>query len=257
MLKTLLTAVLLATSALGADEPTPEALFQKGLADYQAKKFSEARDSFQQILDAGRVTPEVLHNTALANYQLGDRPRALALWRKALNVDPGFSRARAGRDFAENELQLRGWERDGFTQWIQRTLEFLSFRETLWMIALLLGISGWLWLRYFGARLAALEEERPLPAFPTAALVLSLVFTMVVALSVLKARSDWRARATLVVANASARSLPSESGVGLFELRGGTEVLVRRRDKEWLQVQNSEGASGWLKVGEVLITSGR
>ncbi|NJL24403.1 MAG: hypothetical protein HC902_04025 [Calothrix sp. SM1_5_4] len=51
-------------------------------------------------------------------------------------------------------------------------------------------------------------------------------------------------RATVIGAQVSARSLPADDGVGLFDLSGGHEVLVRRVQDGWTQVRNSEGATG-------------
>ncbi len=237
-------------------ESSREEIFQKAIAAYQNKQYEEARASFQSLLDQGLVTAEILHNLALTNYQLNQKPLALALWRKALTLEPTFRAARKGRDVAESELNQRGFEKDPITQFLRQVLEFVTFYEALWLIALFIGVCGWLWIRYFGERKTALEEERPLPAFPTAAVIISVMFVCSVALTALKARQAFRTRATIVGATVNARSLPADDGVGLFELRGGSEVIVRRSNNEWRQVQNSEGASGWVKDSELFITSG-
>ena len=250
-----MTFLLALPSGAAADDD--QALFQKGLAQYQAKQYAEAAASFQEILAHGLVNAQVLHDAALANYQKGDKALALALWRKALTLSPAFSPARAGRSFAEGELQQRGFERDGLAQSLQDLLEFISLRESLWLIALVLGAGGWLWIRYLAERRAAFDEERPLPPFPTAATALAALLVLCVALSALKARSAWRTRATVLPSSVSARSLPADDAVGLFDLRGGAEVLVRRQEKDWAQIQNSEGVSGWLKNSEIFVTSGR
>lgn len=230
--------------------------FQKGLAAYQNKQFEEARGSFQSLLDQGLVTAEILHNLALANYQLNQKPLALALWRKALTLEPTFRAARAGREFTENELNQRGYERDQITQFFRTTLEFLSFYEATWLIALLLGVAGWMWIGYMGERKAAFDEERPLPDFPTPAVIVSLLLVLCMGLTGLKARQTFRTRATITGANVNARSLPADDAVSLFELRGGSEVLIRRQEKDWSQVLNSDGNSGWVKDSELYITSG-
>lgn len=258
MLRLLVAAILLTTSfAVFAEETSDENLFQKGLAAYQNKQFAEARDLFQKLLEQDVVSAPLLHNLALAQFQLQQAPLALALWRKALNLDPGFQPARAGRDFAEGKLQVRGFERDRFREGLRRTLEFISFYESLWVIALFLAVTGWLWIRFWAERRHALDEERPLPPFPTAAVFMSVLLLACCGLSVLKLQQALRVRATVVAAKAGARSLPTDDGVSLFELNGGAEVLVRRREGDWLQVQNSEGSSGWLRNDEVLVTSGR
>lgn len=258
MLRLLVATFLLTYSiAVFTDETSKENLFQKGLAAYQNKQFTEARDLFQKLIEQDAVSAPLLHNLALAEFQLQQAPLALALWRKALTLDPGFAPARAGRDFAEGKLQVRGFERDRLRENLRRTLEFVSFYESLWVVALFFAFAGWLWIRYYADRRHALDQEQPLPPFPTAAVLLSVILTVCVALSALKLRQTLSMRATVTAAKTGARSLPAEEGVRLFELNGGAEVLVRRQNGDWLQVQNAEGSSGWLRKDEVFITSGR
>lgn len=232
-------------------------LFEKGLAAYQNKQYAEARDNFQKLAEENQVSAAVLHNLALTYFQLDQVPLSLALWRKALTIEPGFRPARSGRDFAELKLQARGYERDRLTEALQRNLQFISFFESLWLIALIGGAAGWLWIRYIAARRFALEEESPLPPYPATAIGLSALLVLCFGLSAMKLNFNLMTRATVVSKKAAARSLPTSEGVPLFELNGGAEVLIRQRDKEWSQVQNSEGASGWVSNAELFITSQR
>lgn len=240
-----------------ADETANENLFQKGLAAYHNKQFQEARDAYRKLIEEGVVSAPLLHNLALAEFQLDQKPLALALWRKALSVDSSYRAARTSRDFTESKLQVRGFERDPLSDSLKRTLEFISLYEALWLIALLLAATGWLWIRYAADRRFALEEERPLPGFPVAAISLSVICLFCFGLLATKINQDLQTRATVIQAHVSARSLPSDDGVGLFDLNGGTEVLVKRKNGDWSQVQNSDGASGWLRKDEIFVTSGR
>jgi hypothetical protein len=172
-------------------------------------------------------------------------------------VDRGFRAAQAGRDLLEGRMNMRPFERDSFSLWLQRTLSFLSLYELLWLGALTLAAGGWLWLTYYAKRRQALDEERPLPDFPVAALACTLLIAAAALMVGLKAASLWRERATIVADKAEARSLPTDDGVSLFSLNGGAEVLVKRRQGGWTQVQNSDGGSGWVKDGDLYITSER
>ena len=259
MLKTIIALCFFSLSfaVYAQDADSRESVFQKGIQSYQSKQYEEARASFQSLLDQGLVTAEILHNLALAQYQLNQKPVALALWRKALSLDPGLRAARNGRDFTEGELNQRGFERDQITQFLRSLLEFVSFYETLWLVALMIGASGFLWLRYLGERKTAFDDELPLPSFPTAAVILSSLLVVWIAFTGLKARQNFRVRATVIGNGVNARSLPAEDGVGLFELRGGSEVLIRRENDGWSQVLNSDGSSGWIKNSDLFMTSGR
>jgi hypothetical protein len=240
-----------------AETPGKEELFQKGLAAYQSKQYAEARDDFQKLLDQGTMNASVLHNLALAAYQLDQKPFALALWRKALMLEPGFRPAKVARDNLESKMNMRPLERDSFSLWAHRELESLSLYQLLWLNALFLAVAGFMWLRYFGDRGSAIEEERPLPEFPTIPLIVGIVFLASVSLVVLKAKDVFTPRATVTGLKVSARSLPADDSVSLFDLSGGSEVLVRRQQSGWTQVQNGDGASGWVKDAEIFVTSER
>lgn len=253
-----ITLISLVLHAVPQESTLPrEELFQKGLAAYQNKQYAEAHDDFQKLLTQGAQTASVLHNFALSAYQLDQKPLALALWRKALSIQPGFPPARAGRDFLEGKMQMRPLERDSFSLWWHRLLESVSFFELLWLNALVIGVSGWLWIRYLADRRVALEEEKPLPMFPTIPVLLG--FFLVTSLSLVTAKSlqVFTARATVVGGKVSARSLPADDAVGLFDLSGGCEVFLRRKQEGWAQVQNYDGSSGWVKDSEIFITSER
>lgn len=235
-------------------EPSSEDLFQKGLAAYKNKQFEEARDNFQQLLKEGRSSPALFHNLALTYFELDQKPYAMAFWRKALSLDPGFQPAQAGRKFLESKFNMTPWEKDTLNLWIRRTMESVSFYELCWLIAFLLAGGGWMWIRYLAARKIAVEDETPKPEFPLIAVGVSVIFIGALLLVGLKFRLMDTVRATAVLPKVSARSLPADEGVGLFDISGGSELVVRMRRDDWLQVQNSNGESGWVKKDEVMLS---
>ncbi len=243
--------------ALVAASSESDVTLQKGLAAYQKQQYTEARDAFQKLLDQNSANPSLLNNLALAVYQLDQKPFALALWRKALYLDPRFRPARAGRDLLESKMQMRPLERDGLTLWVQRNLETLSFAELLCLNALLLGLGGTLWIRYLSRRRLALESETALPPFPTLAAVALALFLASSLLGILKGKESLTPRATIIGAKVSGRSLPADDGVSLFDLSGGNEVFVHRQQDHWVQVQNAEGDTGWVKASEIFLTTGQ
>ncbi|MGE0529148.1 MAG: SH3 domain-containing protein [Bdellovibrionales bacterium] len=242
-----------------AESASPADLFQKGLSAYQNQHYAEARDIFQSLAtdleSRGQINPRILHNLALTYYKLNQKPLALALWRKALSADANYPPARLGRELLETSLNSRPWEGSGTRHWIHRVLERVSLYELLWILAAALMIAGGLWIKYFAGRRDALEEERPLPAFPTGAILAGLFVLGSLALVAFKLADVLVARGTIIETQARVRSLPADEGVPLFEISGGTEVQVRRHSGKWIQVQNAEGATGWVRGSEILVTS--
>lgn len=254
---TLLLLLGLHLFAFADEPPASEDLFQKGLAAYQNKQFEEARDNFHNLVVGGASSPALFHNLALAYFQLDQKPYSMAFWRKALAIDSGFRPALAGRALLETKFNMRPFEKDTFALWSRRTLEKVSFYELLWVIAILIASSGYLWIRFLAARKIAIEDEQPKPVLPVTAAVLGVILIGTFLLVGLKFQVMNVTRATVVLSKVGARSLPAEEGVGLFDLSGGSEVLVRMKNGEWFQVQNSDGSSGWVKNSEVIVTDGR
>ena len=232
-----------------------EDLFQKGLAAYHSKQYSEARDLFQKLMDQGQTSPALLNNMALTVYALDQKPLALALWRKALSIAPGFRPAEKGRDLLETKMQMRPLERDSFKLWLHRTLESFSLQILLILTAVLLALAGWFGIRYWGERGLALETESPLPALPLRTVLFLTAFALSVVVTGLKIKDGMSTRATIVEAKASVRSLPADEGVALFDLSGGSEVYVRQTQNGWTQVQNSDGSGGWVKNTDLMVTN--
>lgn len=244
------------TFQAGAQTPAPENLLQKGLSAYQNKQFDQARDLFSELLKTYPQDSHVMHNLALTYAQLDQKPLALALWRKALSIDPSFRPAQLGQDFLQKRMNIRPLERDTLSLWTRQNLESISLFELSWFLAFVIGGCGFFWIRYFSERLVAIEDETPMPNFPGPAVLLTAVLLGAMVLTTLKVNLSLAKRGTVISAKASARSLPSEDGVPVFEINGGSELLIRRKDGDWLQVQNGDGTSGWLKNSELMITSG-
>ncbi len=252
----MLTITFLVALHVGAQPPSQEDLLQKGLAAYQNQRFDEAREHFQQLLEARPRDVQVMHNLALSLTQLNQKPLALGLWRKALSIHPGFQLAQNGRDYLEQDQNIRPFEKDRLSRWLRDSLDSLSIYELAWFLAIALAATGFFWIRYWSVRLLALEEEGPLPPPPGIALVFSVFFLLALALTGLKVNQMFTVKATVVVAKTRALSLPKDDGVSLFDLSGGNEVIVRSQIDGWAHVLNTDGSSGWVKNSELIITSG-
>ncbi|MEQ1878676.1 MAG: hypothetical protein ABL958_18680, partial [Bdellovibrionia bacterium] len=72
----------------------PSQTYNEALQLFQQKKYSEAKTKFEQTVSEQGANPFVLYNLALTELELGHPGLAVGLWRKALDLDPGFGRAR-------------------------------------------------------------------------------------------------------------------------------------------------------------------
>ena len=258
MLRLLITSVLFSLNVFAESKPTVEDAnepFQKGLAAYQKHDFEAARDRFREAVEQGPVTARLLHNLALAYYQTNQRAYALAYWRKALVADPRYPAALTGRELLETHMHMRPFETSGFSLSVRHALEPVSGFLTSWALAVLIAAFAWATLRFLNARRTARDEERAGPGLPVTAAALGILMLATAGVLALKLTYELHPRATVVANQAGAKSLPTPESATLFELSSGGEVLVKRTDDAWAQVQTGDGSVGWVKTSDIVVTS--
>lgn len=256
-----LTATLVGISPARADEPVPqtedaEELFSQGTEAYLKQNFAAAAEKFKSLASRRPTEASVFLNWGLSEYQSGRKGLGVALWRRALVLDPSELRARAALNFATQQMQLRGPDDSSWREWLrQKVLAWLTLDQMLAVSLCLLATSGWLVLTYVARRRKALRDELALPPFSWITGVLSFCLVIALTLTGLKTFDQLTARATAVTAT-PVRSAPSGESSTLFELREGTDVILRQAKKGWTQIHYPGGMSGWVPDETLFQTSG-
>jgi hypothetical protein len=239
--------------------PSFEKAFEAGVASYQAKKYDEARLAFSQALEKEPLNVQALTNLALVQFQLGQKGWAVALLRKAHNLNPDFSTPKASLDFILPQLDVKEIPHEIQMWETLRSHLIVPFTMTgfLALTALCFFATGWLWLQYFGRRREAIREEKILPPFPTIPAFIALIFVASLTLTIMKGIDQGIPRATVVSEKATVFSAPSDQSVALFDLFGGLEVVLKQSNDSWIQVTYPGAATGWVPKSSVFQTSGR
>lgn len=246
---------------LNATEATPdfEQSFQTGVAKYQEKKYDEARLSFEKALQQNPQSVQTLVNLALAQFQLGKKGEAVALLRKAHNLDPDFSTPQAALKFIVPQLDVKEIPHE-IQLWETIRSRFIvpfSMTAFLALTALAFFSTGWLFTVYFGKRRKALKEDLSLPAFPTIPTVIAVIFVGVLTLTILKAWDYQVPRGTVILEKVTVLSAPIEKSPALFDLYSGLEVVLNNTEGDWVQVTYPGALTGWIPKNSVFQTSGR
>lgn len=233
-----------------------EASFQEGIAFFQKGEFKQAHASFAEALKNDPQNPILLHNLAMTVQNEGQLGMALALWRKALAIQPSFSPAKSAIAWAESQLAHKEIPHDvTFWQSLRKNLLIdYTLNEFLGLSAVLLLMTGWLTLRYLGLRRDALLQEKPLPPFPTVTLISGFLLIGSLSLTAAKAYDLTILRGTIVVEKTAARSAADESATPLFDLYEGLEVVVRQTAGDWVQVTYQDSSTGWIPRSALFTT---
>ncbi len=232
--------------------------FRAGLVNYQNKKYAEAQTSFQEALNLAPLDAAALTNLGLSVYQLGQKSRAIAYFRKALALNPSLPAAQQGLSFVLPQLEVKEIPHQIETYELIREQLLMPAGEFsyLWILAALLFLLGWSLLKYLGQRKHAEEEDLPFPPFPWITAVSGIFSVIFFSLSLAKIYDLQIPRGTIVEDKVAVQSAPGDSQLSLFDLYGGFDVVIRSHSGDWVQVTYPGGLTGWIKKSSLYVTSG-
>lgn len=238
----LLIAVTLWTGSVFA---APTEVFTRGIEAFQKNDFTESRQRFLELLADHPNDPTLLYNLGLVELSDKHPGRAKAYWRKALYLDPGASAPLAGLSKLK---KLVPSDEDSALMALHRRVPFPILAGFAW-ICFTLGT--FLFIRFRKKQKAGTPSGW---ASWGTALGFFALFTF---LSIHNFFSlHWSLQGVIMDSSVPARSSPTDEAPTLFEFREGDDVVVHRRQQDWLQVQKSATAIGWVKKTQVFIHSG-
>lgn len=235
-----------------------ESLFRDGLAAYQTKAYDKAQDAFGQALAIEPGNTAAMANYALSAFQQGQKGLAIAYFRKALALEPDLSAAKDGLRFALKSLDVKEIPHriEAYETLRSEILTRAPARVFLALTALFLLAAGWLALGWAGARRRALRSEDVAPPFPMSAAGCLILAIAGLFLTSVKLYDATLPRGTILGKTVAALSAPAETGVRLFDLHEGFEVLIQDVQKAWVQVTYPGGLTGWIPKKELVPADG-
>lgn len=253
-------ALIAAVSILApslAHSQKPDA-FASAIEAFKAGKIDDARASFLELESQHPNDPTLLLNLGLIATKEKRFGAALGLWRKGLAHHPTNDQLLNAVDWARPKLAKSEITRD-FDLWeeVRRVLIVrVSPVATTIVSALFFVIAGALFLRWYGARRRAIEEEVAMPSAPFAAVVLFILFIFLFGTSIAMFVDRLEIRGTIVAVKTPVLSAPDMAATPLFDLFEGMEVIVRdtRRieDDTWRRIYYPGGNTGWVRDRDVL-----
>lgn len=231
-------------------------LFEQGTKSYLAKDYAKASEFLTQALDKDPNNPVILTNLAFTQFQLGKKPLAVGLLRKALSVDPELGTAKAGLKFVLSQMQIKEVPRKIETYESLRSylLQPVPLSAYIILSALCLFAAGWILISYGGRRKKALDEEKSPPSFPFIGTFLGLTFIVMTGLMSLKMYDSATVRGTIIIDQVSLQTAPGDNQVTILDLYGGMEVIVVETQGDWAQITYPGSLTGWIKKSSLMMT---
>lgn len=236
-----------------------EEYFGRGTKSYQEKKFEDAIFNFEKALDLHPDSATVLTDLGLSYFQMQKKGLSIAMFRRALYVDPSQTVAEAALKFVLSQLEVKEipHQIETYERLRSTVLNSVTLNGFHLLTALLLFASGFIWLRFLGHRRKAYESEMAPPGTPIIGLLLGMGLILSLFFTTLKIYDLTIPRATIVADKVSAQTAPGEGQSGLFDLYAGFEVIVRNVANDWIQVSYPGGLTGWVKKDSLMSTSGK
>jgi tetratricopeptide (TPR) repeat protein len=253
-----LLAFLISLSGAAHAQTAPEK-FASGVQAYRNKDYQKAKDELLIALKITPNSPSTLYNLGLSEYKLEQKGWALAHLRLALSLDPGYLEAQRAYDLFAAHIDRPFAAHDSSNWEVLRNnfLRPISTATYLAIMAILLLLSGWLLIGFFGHRKTALRDEQPLPPFPAVGFILAGLLVVSIFMNLAKMWDHLTPRGTILANKTEVKSGPTADTTTLFELNEGNEVILKDAAETWAQITYPGGMTGWVLKEHVLPTSGR
>jgi tetratricopeptide (TPR) repeat protein len=251
-------AIIFSNVNLLAEGPGFDSLFQEGVKAYQEKKYDAAKTAFKKALELNPSNVSTLTNLALVHHQLGEKGWAIALLKKAQNINPDFSTSSAALDFTTPQLEVKEIPHD--IRFIDNIHNAIFSKYPAWIFSLSAGLFFflffWQLIKYLGHRRKSQDLETARPNLSPILILNGLIALVLVVTMIFKILDQQVLRATVVEPKLSVLSLPDDKAPSLFEIFQGLEVIVNQTQGTWTQVTYPGGMTGWVPQNSIFITNG-
>ena len=216
-------------------------------AKYSSENYAAADSLYQLVIQEEGVSAAVYYNLGNAKYKLGEIGPAILNYERALLLDPDNEDIKFNLEMAKLRTTDKIDELDNFlvSEWNKSVKESMSsdawaYLSIAFFLVTLVGMA-----LYFFGRIGWLRKT----AF------FAGIFTFVMCIiSVLYARSTKEEQvahdmAIIFAPSVTGKGSPDNSGTDLFLLHEGTKVKVKSRLNGWVEIQISDGNTGWIPEG--------
>lgn len=228
-----------------------DVMFKKGTELYSNKKYQDAAEVFEKIVDKGVSSPELFYNLGNCYYRLGKTAITIYYYEKAAKLNP------SDEDIAHNLMIANLRTIDKFDEvpeffinaWINDIRDSRTSGE--WSVVALI----FLWVSMVLISGFILIYSVAIKKVLFASAILSLfLFMGSLSMSVMKSIND-RNHITAIVFSASAyvKSSPDSDGTDLFILHEGSKIQILdeiKQGEKWSKIRLPNGKTGWMLSSE-------
>lgn len=240
MLTALLSLPLLSFPAVAE---TPEEIFARGNAAYEAGRYDEARDAYRTLLKYRIRDARVHYNLGNTEFRLGRLGSAILHFERARRLDPVDEDIRQNLEYARTFCfdRVEPAPVPAAVTWLRGVQDRIGPDRQLWVaLAIVWAIGGVL-----AFALSRPGRWRPGHGWAVAGLALCLLATVFSWRSTW-ARLDGTPQAVVLRPSVEVLAGPGTSNPTLFTVHEGLTIAVRDVRDDWVQVGLPNGLNGWV-----------
>lgn len=216
-------------------------LFYTGNTLYEQDRYKEAIEKYEEIIKAGYSSGPLYYNLGNCYFKLGQLGKTILYYERAKQFIPKDPELNFNLNYVKSLLEDK--IEAPYRNWLQRKLysmvyffnlsTWIGFTVIVWSIFIISGIIAVLAIgfrkgfKYIGIISAVL-------------LIIGFSSTLI-----LYSESS-SPQAIILSKEIPVRYGPGEGEVEAFLLHEGTKVTIKKHQEEWIQVQLSDGKTGWL-----------
>lgn len=216
---------------------THAADFQSANQLYDQGRFSEAKQHYEQLVEARTWSANLFYNLGNANYRLGAPGPAMLAYERALAIDPAHAEARANVSLLRRQSGARVWP----GSWMDRI--FPGHRVDIY--AVLASAGGWLAIFCLAAIVFTPRGEKVGRWLGAVSGLLLAIYAGAALWHFGKSRHA----AIVIASEAEARLAPAQSAGPAGTLPAGSQVRVLSERGDWIYCALPGAGRGWLPAG--------
>lgn len=226
-----------------------EALFEQANTDYNEGNYQEALENYEQILNNGETSAALYFNLGNTHYKLNNIAPSVYYYEKALQLKPNDEDINNNLEFARNMVidDIEEVPETGLSKMMNTTISKLGFDGWARMALVSAFIFAIFFLLYYFS--AGTKFKR---LFFGISILFLIVSIGSVGFAFQQHSSIQNSQYAIIFSEeVPVRSEPNLRSDELFLLHEGTKLEVLETFQDWIKLELSNGAQGWISKNEV------
>jgi len=248
-MKNLVLIIVLFISSVAFSQTENVVKFQKGVQDYNKGDYLNAINLFTDIIKNGEHSKQLYFNLGNTYYKLNDIPNSIYYYEKALKLDPNDIDTLNNLAYTQNMLidKIDVLPSNQLSNILINISNFLSINQWLSFGIISIYIFLLLFILYFLKRDS--NSKKKYFTFSSILFCISIVFIVTGVTKFENQKSN--TEAIIFDKKIDFRTEPNYRSDVQFNLHEGTKVKLKEELGDWVLVELSNGASGWVELNSI------